>query len=273
MKYSTLYNLIKQITYRTNLYIGVVFYGNYGNEYTILPREHEIHAMPVCVAMKEQMDGYTRCRKCRNVATRKAANEKKAFGGFCFNGIWEYVHPVFDGNELVCIISIGNILTEGATTLQSILGADNVLFSTMEKDVSIERCKEIAHLVESYTKMLLSLTPIKSYATREEALVEKVKRFIELNFEYKLSAESLANFFHYNPKYLGRIFKRQTGVSFGEYQTKKRLESARELLEQTTESIADISFRLGFQNVTYFNRLFKKAYSLTPTEYRQNKRK
>lgn len=273
MKHSTLYDLIKQITYRTSLYIGVVFFGNYGNEYTILPRENQTHTMPVCVTMKDKKDGYARCRKCRNVATRKAVNEKKPFGGFCFNGVWEYVHPVFDGNDLVCIISIGNILNEGITPLQSLLGTNTVLLNTMERDVSIERCEEIACLIESYTKMLLSLTPKKSHATREEALAEKIKRFLDLNFEYQLSAETIAEFFHYNPKYLGRLFKKQTGMRLQEYQTQKRLERGRELLEQTTENIVDISYRLGFQNVTYFNRLFKKAYALTPSEYRQSKRK
>lgn len=269
MKYSTLYDLIKQTTYNAKLHISVTFYGDHGNEYTALPREHEIHAMPVCSALKKQAGGYARCRKCRAVAVRKAINEKKPFGGFCFNGVWEYIHPVFDGNDILCIISVGNILNDNATALRALLGAENELFGTMERSVPIERCKEIASLIESYTRMLLSLTPAKPHASREEALAEKVKRFIDVNFEYPLSAEELADFFHYNPKYLGRLFKQQTGMRFREYQMQKRLERGKELLEQTTETVVDIAFRLGFQNVTYFNRLFKEAYSLSPSAYRR----
>lgn len=272
MKYSTLYDLIKQITHDTKLHVSVVFYGDYGNEYTALPREHEIHVTPVCAALKKRSDGYDKCRKCRRVAMRKAANEKKPFGGFCFHGVWEYVHPVFEGNDLVCVVSVGNILADNST-LRALLQGKNELFDTMESGVSAERCEAIARLIESYTRLLLSLTPAKSYATREEALAEKVKRFIDMNFEYALSAEELAAFFHYTPKYLGRLFKRQTGMRFREYQTQKRLERGKELLERTTETVVDISFRVGFQNVAYFNRLFKEKYALPPAAYRKMLRK
>ena len=72
--------------------------------------------------------------------------------------------------------------------------------------------------------------------------------------------------------YLGRLFKKETGMCIGDYINLRRLEIAKELLASTDDKIISISSSVGFNNVTYFNRLFKKQTGLTPLQYRSKKK-
>ena len=60
-----------------------------------------------------------------------------------------------------------------------------------------------------------------------------------------------------------KFFKETMGVSFIQY-----LEIAAELLTTTTDNILDIAFATGFNNISYFNRCFKKKYGVSPRKYR-----
>ena len=102
-------------------------------------------------------------------------------------------------------------------------------------------------------------------------LIENIKNYIEENLEYKIDLSRLALMHHYNEKYLGRLFKKKTGKSFCEYTTERRLERSKFLLSNTNTTIISIAEQSGFQSVTYFNRMFKKSFGITPTQYRTKK--
>lgn len=61
-----------------------------------------------------------------------------------------------------------------------------------------------------------------------------------------------------------KFFKETMGVSFIQYLNDYRLEIAAELLTTTTDNILDIAFATGFNNISYFNRCFKKKYGVSP---------
>lgn len=65
------------------------------------------------------------------------------------------------------------------------------------------------------------------------------------------------------------LFKQQTGVSCTEFVIQVRLNKASELLINTSHSILDIATDVGFNNLSNFNRQFKRYYQLTPSQYRK----
>ncbi len=273
MDYASLYDLLGCLSYGTHLHVGVLFFGKYGNEKLSLPHEQTIHASPVCETLKTGELGYEKCFYCRNAAIRRATEEKRPFGGLCINGVYEYTHPVCDGNELVCIIYVGNILVrgKGEQKLCHRLGKNAALISTMERDYTEEQCKKLAHTVESYIRMLLSHVP----ASTEKAfdpMIENLKSYVLSNIRYGISVSELTRIFHYNEKYLGRLFKRETGMTLHEFINSERLSRAERLLLDTDDSILSISERVGFNNVTYFNRLFKAKHGISPAAHRKGAR-
>jgi len=265
-----LYDLITFLEYGTNLHIGVLFFGGYGSPLLDLPNNNTIHPGAVCSYFKSLPKQFDRCFKCRNLAINKALDTKKSFSGQCINGIFEYTHPVTDGDEVVCIIFIGNILPQTHCRLNRRLSANTHLLDTMERDFSEQHCKKVAGIIEDYIRAVLSVGANNQQSTN--LLIENVKKYTDDNLEYNIELSQVARLFHYNEKYLGRLFKKETGQTFKEYINKKRIQIAQNMLLNTNYTVTEIAVQTGYNNVTYFNRIFKKIKGVTPTAYRKAKK-
>lgn len=270
MEYSSLYELITLLQYGTKLHIGVLFFGSFGNKKCILPHEQTIHASIICDEFKGRPGGLERCFRCRNAAIKRAFRTKRDFDGLCINGVYEYTRPVVIDDEVACIIYIGNILDEpaGQDKLIGRLTGKEYLTESLENNFSRNRCEELASLLETYIRILLRDVPGEN-AGGFNPLMENIKGYTEKNLEYDVTIPQLAKMFHYNEQYLGRLFKKETGMSFNSYVCNQRIERAKLLLKENDDPVIDIATRSGFNNVTYFNRVFKRIVGITPTDYRK----
>ena len=120
--------------------------------------------------------------------------------------------------------------------------------------------EEFFHIIEYYDQ---------TQKDRELKPIRQAKQFIEENFSGSLSLESVSKQIGLNPAYLSSIFKKTTGQSFLEYLTGIRIEHAKNLLIQSEMDINDIAWEVGYSDVKYFSKIFKKSTSLTPMEYRR----
>ncbi|MCR5737293.1 MAG: AraC family transcriptional regulator [Eubacterium sp.] len=84
-----------------------------------------------------------------------------------------------------------------------------------------------------------------------------------------LTLSELAEHFHFSQAYCSRLIKKNTGRSFTELLRNIRFKMATFFLSNTNKPIAEISEDIGYANVEHFNRLFKKSYHITPSEYRR----
>ena len=82
------------------------------------------------------------------------------------------------------------------------------------------------------------------------------------------SLEDLAGRFYINKFYLSRIFKEVTSFTINDYLNVNRIKKAHRLLLETDDSITSIAEQLGYENITYFERVFKKYRNMTPLKYR-----
>ena len=73
------------------------------------------------------------------------------------------------------------------------------------------------------------------------------------------------------PAYLSYIFKKETGENIIKYLTDYRMEQAKVFLDEGVLKIVQIAKQCGYENQSYFNRLFKNAYGITPKQYREKK--
>ena len=100
-------------------------------------------------------------------------------------------------------------------------------------------------------------------------LVDRIKSLdskLYLDCDFTLS--KLAGILDVNSAYLSRVFKKEMGQNFVDFQTKIRVEKSIELLLDTKLSLSDISIYCGFSDKHYFGQVFKKKTGMTPTEYR-----
>ena len=102
-----------------------------------------------------------------------------------------------------------------------------------------------------------------------ENVVEAVDKIIEtLNYAEEMSLSVLANKYHVDSSYLSKMFSQEMGESLILYITNKRIEKAKEYMKNSEISLADVAFMVGYDDYTYFSRVFKKSTGMNPRNYR-----
>lgn len=108
---------------------------------------------------------------------------------------------------------------------------------------------------------------ITKYSNR---LVQTIVEYLEKNISNKVAFNDLRQFTNYSESYLGKLFKKHTGLSIFQYYNKLKLQKAMEMLSQKDYTITEISEYLGFDTIQYFTYFIKKNLKMSPTEYRNS---
>lgn len=106
---------------------------------------------------------------------------------------------------------------------------------------------------------------------QEQIVLLSVLRYIEENYRMGQMSE-LAEKLHYDSCSMSRMIRRMTGKTYTELLQEKRLQQAVFLLETTEMCVSDIGERVGYENLSYFHRIFRKRYGVSPGEFRNEKR-
>lgn len=101
--------------------------------------------------------------------------------------------------------------------------------------------------------------------------VRKVIDYISENYKNQITLEELSALSNLSETRLSRLFRSITGMSCIDYVIEFRLSKALSMLRSSDMSVIEIAYDTGFNNISYFNRTFKKHFNQTPTEYRKNK--
>ena len=102
---------------------------------------------------------------------------------------------------------------------------------------------------------------------RQEPLIPRILRYIDSNYVNGQLTEA-ARLLNYDISILSREIRRQTGKTFTELIQKKRMSQAAALLRTTGLTVEDISRSVGYENVSYFHKLFRSAFGMSPRQYR-----
>ena len=106
-----------------------------------------------------------------------------------------------------------------------------------------------------------------SYTSRR---VEKVMEYMKQNFDKPIALADAAKISNMTQVSFSRFFKSHTGISFMDSLLEIRLGHASRLLIDTHQPIAEVAYHCGFNNISNFNRLFRKKKNCTPKEFREN---
>lgn len=96
-----------------------------------------------------------------------------------------------------------------------------------------------------------------------------VRRYLEDNYMFDLSLDSVGEILHISPAYLSAQFKKYQKMNFLDCLTELRINAAKELLSDPFRSSAEVASMVGYEDASYFARAFKKRTGMTPTQYRR----
>ncbi|MDY6863646.1 MAG: AraC family transcriptional regulator [Thermodesulfobacteriota bacterium] len=104
---------------------------------------------------------------------------------------------------------------------------------------------------------------------RNKSKIERALIFIEKNLERPITLGEVSREGGMSKFYFSRFFKIATGNTFKKYIITKRLDKAKKLLKDADMDITEICFQLGFNDLSYFSRIFRKKEGITPSAYRK----
>jgi len=148
-------------------------------------------------------------------------------------------------------------------------------FIRIRDSLGLERMAHFFRLLNKLNRWteyrLLNTLRIRSFVN--EDILEKVNtvlNFLSENYAEQLSLEKVAGRLHMNPSYFSRFFHKATGSKFFDFINRLRVSRACDLLLRSDKQISEICYEVGYNNLSNFNRQFRKLKNLSPKEYRHD---
>lgn len=176
--------------------------------------------------------------------------------------------------EVLSKIDLSDQVKEGLTISDFFLGENKYnIADDIHKIFSVSKSNDInkAFLIDLYAQKLI-YELIKNKAayhilhSNNAFPVQQAIQYIDSNIHNKINLEDLAQSLNMSLSHLSHLFKKNTGIRLTDYIKSKKLEVALTYLPH--ESVTDIAYNLGYDNISYFIKLFKGKYKMTPKQYK-----
>lgn len=125
-----------------------------------------------------------------------------------------------------------------------------------------EALAEVLHHFVDYT---FDFTEVKHSDT-----IYRIMEYVKSNYSRKITLEELAAYVYLSPSHISSLFRKETGQTISAYINHVRIEKSKFLLRQAGIPLADIAVLCGFEDQSYFTRVFKKYTGISPRQYRNN---
>ena len=200
----------------------------------------------------------------------------------CPFGLTETAVPVRLGTEIIGYLRIGQVLRHmlaksDTTKVSRELERRGVRFTAeirkaWEKNPLIppDRYNAIVRLLTFFAEQLSALTNqiVLEQQNAEPPLVQKAREYIDKHKMEPLSLAAVAKAAGASVFHFCKVFRKSTGLKFTDYVARVRLEDARTQLLNPNRRISEVAYDVGFQSLTQFNRMFKRVFGQSPTEFR-----
>ncbi|MDD3243153.1 MAG: PocR ligand-binding domain-containing protein [Eubacteriales bacterium] len=166
--------------------------------------------------------------------------------------------------ELVVVLSRAAV--EGGGRLENMLGLNYELTSELYSIDTFEGvCMWITRTLDSMMDKVYETRNVKNAET-----MSRVMNYMRATYAQPLTLESVAKQVFLSPFYLSHLFSDELGITFIEYLTRIRMEQAKRLLSDQELSVQAVANQVGYDDASYFSKVFKKSTGLTPNAYRKN---
>lgn len=135
------------------------------------------------------------------------------------------------------------------------------------EQVQVHSCGDAINQIRQTAHAIINKIEAKK-SDRKRSLGE-VLAYLNEHYMENIRLDTIADQFHYNKEYLTTVFKKKYGLSIGEYVVKLKIEDVKRQLRYSTKNMDEIMLTLGYSDVSYFYRQFKKVEGISPGQYRK----
>jgi YesN/AraC family two-component response regulator len=137
-------------------------------------------------------------------------------------------------------------------------------FNELER---IDDIEELAVWAENSLKAMFEASTLIP-ALKNADMLFKAVQYIQDHYMEKFSLQDIADYVHFSAPYFSKVFKKEIGVTFTKYLTNVRIEKSKQLLKNTGVALSDIPTLVGFEEQSYFTRVFRATTGVSPGKYR-----
>lgn len=168
-------------------------------------------------------------------------------------------------HELLVIMSRATI--EGGADADEIIFLSDNYVKEIQNFTSIEALSRwLSAVVHKYISCVFDFKDIK-----HRDIIYKVSQYVKAHLHEKLTLDEVAEHVYLSRSYLSRIIKEELGCTFTEYVNRLRIDRSKIYLMDAGRSLAEIAAAVGFEEQSYFNRVFKKATGVSPGKFREQR--
>lgn len=252
----------------------------------------ENHTSAYCSYVKSDKNCYRECLDMIPKILKKCTQNRQTFSGFCHAGIFEYVIPIIDKENILGALTFGGYASESADENKKYVAfaqrhalLDKQLLAQLylrePKIPDAEELTVILSSLEFIASYLGSLT--NTYCTtentaklltqpkqkQEEMLVQRALTYIKMHVTEKISIEDIAHYCNYSTSYVSRNFNKVVGMNINSYINKLKVEVSKTYLITSNKTIAEIAEIVGFEDLSYYSRVFSSLLGIPPAEFRR----
>lgn len=180
----------------------------------------------------------------------------------------EYLYNVNDSISAIKLFLV-DLYLQIKEKLNHIYSTVNIPFPTNSSIIDqIEKKYYLYEIIRFFSEQFEMIMNATGNSSRD-SIIDDILYYIDHNYQNNIKLESIAPLFGYNSAYLGKIFSKTVGVNFNSYVDSIRISHSKELLLQNKLKVYEISEIIGYKNVDYFHKKFKKYVGVSPAEYRK----
>ena len=249
-------------------------------EFWQLAHHGKKHENPFCASLAENPKSLAVCLKAHQEMIDHTGELPHTVT--CPFGLTETAVPVKLGTNIIGYLRIGQVLrhmpakadTSKVTRQLEHCGLKftGQLRKTWEKNPLIppDRYNAIVRLLSFFAEQLSALSNqlVVERQNIEPPLVQKARKYIDEHKAEPLSLSAVAKAAGASVFHFCKVFRKSTGIKFTDYVARVRLEDARTQLLNPNRRISEVAYDVGFQSLTQFNRMFKRVFGQSPTEFR-----
>jgi len=235
---------------------------------------------PLCRLIRTNPLGLKGCHDTDMSHLRQAYSSKKPLRYLCHAGLIDIMMPVIINGEHIATINCGQVLPEshsesGFQRLKKRLKPMGFSSAGLRKAYyasqccSFEKIQIIMHLFSFFVEYFGEISwRLKQVRQKDFLPVQLAQKYIHDHFRERVTLNDVARSASLSAHYFSSLFHEMTGMTVKKYVQMVRINAAKQLLSLTSERITDIAYDVGFNNLTDFNRVFRRMERRSPRQHR-----
>lgn len=196
----------------------------------------------------------------------KCNNSKQPQSHICHAGLCDSAMPIIKNDIIVGYVIFGRVKTKHSPQINGYLSdkRNTEMLNALYSKLPFCTEEQIASLLDLLPRILFQ----NAIEIENDSFITSIVLYIDNNLHHKLDIRSICNEFYISKNRLYTVFHDYFGLPVNDYITNRRISKAKEMLKTTKEPVYKIAEEAGFDNYTYFCKLFKRKTGFTPTKYR-----